>query len=958
MESLENRVNNSKKIKNEGLLAKTGRNKWFRRSMLPLSFPLILGLNGCDGERDFKYPTKHSVQEFIDKNKKQNQPPDTELISEISGGGSGMSFSFKGVDEDGSISGYEVYLDGPKSQDWIDHNLVKDSILVDLPDGDYTFKVRSIDDENEMDPTPAEYRFNLEEGVYREGHRSMEKSRVSFPTTSPLRSSTFEVMSSNAQVETRADGSFDLSLDYIVDSEVIVLTEDNKPVLLGYAIEGDKGIELSAESTVIALAMMNPIFINAPIEVKREISQLIKADPPFRSLINKLDHLLEGGSTIFNLSSDGGFYISINENLERLLQGRAGKLAAGEDPPYLEDLAGSDVRFVNPRNIFYAAFINSLPDSTKKDIILLSPKKGFIDFNLYPPSFFAEPTERVYPLGDGGFGIHLHKGFSGNLEENFDGVNYPAGMATAANVFEGISNVLSIIAGGYDLYDELAPLEITFRSMDVKTLEGVREFIVDVQDKKYIEAFSDAVNLVDYNKEMIAERIAAMGSKKSALIVAEHLATLVPVLGQIVAAIKVGSALDQLPFFYDLAFAPSSMDYKVTQTNGVLGEYSPSTNRAPDIPLLLSPLMWATSVPLEVKLDWSKTKDPDGDDVTYKVYFEKNDDTPDEVLKSGLSVSEFLVKDLEYGTNYYWYVVASDGKLTSTSSTYKFTTITLPENHSPNKPFNPSPTNLAIDVPLEVLLDWSGSDPDGDKLTYAVYFEKNDSTPDQVLKAGLTESEVTVSNLENNVEYYWQVIASDGKLTTSGNVWSFTTKPRSTEGSGIIVFVSEIGDLYYELFRMRLDGSSITQITQNLKDPINGLSDKYSPSISPNGSKVAFSLGSSVEDEIYIINMDGTGLIRLTNNSAIDRYPSWSPDGSKIAFTSKRDGNYEIYVMRSDGTSQTRLTDNPGIDAFPSWSSDGTKIIYESNHDIWVMNSNGSDKKYLTEGSYPTGSSR
>ena len=416
--------------------------------------------------------------------------------------------------------------------------------------------------------------------------------------------------------------------------------------------------------------------------------------------------------------------------------------------------------------------------------------------------------------------------------------------------------------------------------------------------------------------------------------------------------------------------------------------------------------------------------------------------------------ARFLVKDLEYGTNYYWYVVASDGKLTSTSSTYKFTTITLPENHSPNKPFNPSPTNLAIDVPLEVLLDWSGSDPDGDKLTYAVYFEKNDSTPDQVLKAGLTESEVTVSNLENNVEYYWQVIASDGKLTTSGNVWSFTTKPRSTEGSGIIVFVSEIGDLYYELFRMRLDGSSITQITQNLKDPINGLSDKYSPSISPNGSKVAFSLGSSVEDEIYIINMDGTGLIRLTNNSAIDRYPSWSPDGSKIAFTSnrdrqsdeiyimnadgsnqtrlanhttyphthsdpswspdgreiafevsdldegiqiyimnvdgsdetkltdanrdgrvnfiptwspdgskiaftsKRDGNYEIYVMRSDGTSQTRLTDNPGIDAFPSWSSDGTKIIYESNHDIWVMNSNGSDKKYLTEGSYPTGSSR
>ena len=40
------------------------------------------------------------------------------------------------------------------------------------------------------------------------------------------------------------------------------------------------------------------------------------------------------------------------------------------------------------------------------------------------------------------------------------------------------------------------------------------------------------------------------------------------------------------------------------------------------------------------------------------------------------------------------------------------------------------------------------------------------------------------------------------------------------------------------------------------------------------------------------------------------RDPSWSPDGSQIAFTSNRDGNVEIYVMNDDGSGQTRLTNN------------------------------------------------
>ena len=80
--------------------------------------------------------------------------------------------------------------------------------------------------------------------------------------------------------------------------------------------------------------------------------------------------------------------------------------------------------------------------------------------------------------------------------------------------------------------------------------------------------------------------------------------------------------------------------------------------------------------------------------------------------------------------------------------------------------------------------------------------------------------------------------------------------------------------------------------------------------------KIAFTSYRDGNQELYVMNADGTGQTNLSNN-VDDSLPNWSPDGSKIAFFSLRDGNGEVYVMNANGKDQTNLSDNATIDFQP-----------------------------------------
>jgi TolB protein len=131
------------------------------------------------------------------------------------------------------------------------------------------------------------------------------------------------------------------------------------------------------------------------------------------------------------------------------------------------------------------------------------------------------------------------------------------------------------------------------------------------------------------------------------------------------------------------------------------------------------------------------------------------------------------------------------------------------------------------------------------------------------------------------------------------------------------------------------------------------------PDWSPDGRTILFTSHSVADNqinsstaEIYKISADGSGEPeRLTRNTEEERAPTWSPDGAKIAFMCRKGGpivleiptTFEICVMNPDGTGVTRLTDNTMPDLTPTWSLDGGQIMFHRAvagvNQLFVMNS-------------------
>jgi TolB protein len=118
---------------------------------------------------------------------------------------------------------------------------------------------------------------------------------------------------------------------------------------------------------------------------------------------------------------------------------------------------------------------------------------------------------------------------------------------------------------------------------------------------------------------------------------------------------------------------------------------------------------------------------------------------------------------------------------------------------------------------------------------------------------------------------------------------------------------------------------------------------------SPDGTKLAYvstGLNGQHEDDVYIINANGTSPVRITQDGVAKNSLAWSPDGAKILYSAIQ----SVYLMNADGTGIT----SPCAGRTARWSPDGQRIIFvtdafDGNEEIYSIRIDGADLKNMTQ---------
>jgi TolB protein len=202
-----------------------------------------------------------------------------------------------------------------------------------------------------------------------------------------------------------------------------------------------------------------------------------------------------------------------------------------------------------------------------------------------------------------------------------------------------------------------------------------------------------------------------------------------------------------------------------------------------------------------------------------------------------------------------------------------------------------------------------------------------------------------------------------------------------------IAFSRTIGRGHKEIFTVEMDGSNLQGMTSNgsintmpawipggglfYTSFINGSAQLFrtgrkapvlaedglnmGAAVAPGGGKMAVVLSRDGNSEIYLANLNGSGLRNLTKHPGIDVSPTWSPDGSEIAFVSNRHGSPQIFVMSSGGGAPRRITFAGAYNQTPSWCPRGDQPLIAftgadgGTFDIFTVPSSGGNITRLTQ---------
>jgi Tol biopolymer transport system component len=123
--------------------------------------------------------------------------------------------------------------------------------------------------------------------------------------------------------------------------------------------------------------------------------------------------------------------------------------------------------------------------------------------------------------------------------------------------------------------------------------------------------------------------------------------------------------------------------------------------------------------------------------------------------------------------------------------------------------------------------------------------------------------------------------------------------------------------------------------------------------------KIVFLKQVGTQAQIHTMNIDGTNSTRLTNSPQNEDAPIWSPvpigNVYKISFSRETSSNiFNIFTIDANGSNERQITTSGFSGGMPAfWSPDGTKLLFVKDHDIYVINADGTNEQNLTQSSTP-----
>lgn len=291
---------------------------------------------------------------------------------------------------------------------------------------------------------------------------------------------------------------------------------------------------------------------------------------------------------------------------------------------------------------------------------------------------------------------------------------------------------------------------------------------------------------------------------------------------------------------------------------------------------------------------------------------------------------------------YHAWSFSQDSQLWSIDNSEAQATTEPLANIPPYKPTSPSPETLSSNVSIEVNLSWIGGDPDsGDTMVYDVYLDAVDAGT--LIAANQSSTTFNPGELQNNVTYYWKVIAtdSDGESTASP-VWEFTTE--AVEKIPVSYNISLSAGWNLISLPIIPDSNNITRIItpDNLSSgDISNINIIYSFNIS--SSKWIFWNGSpsstitSINDgQGYWLFAEAEDTLTIWGTEATATDYSMTETWNMLGFTSIAEQDYASYLSSIGGSYSMLYGWDAATESWfcPTLNQHGGKL--EPGHGYWI----------------------